>query len=202
MQGEPLDVQRLLWTPEGQAAPLDRLDRASLSDSERMFFVTHAAQRDSVAWMRTQAGSDEPAGACSTWTRSSATSRRSKQPAEQDARCSRCMKQARAFGLGVRASDAEPRGPRLQRLVERRHVVLGPAANRARQGPRDRRLGGRLGRSGGGVQSGQDGGHAGRARQPGVPDEQCARQRPHGVPHAVGDVRTWRGRSPARTFRG
>ena len=57
------------------------------------------------------------------------------------------LKQARAFGLGVRAGDAEPGRPRLQGPVQRRHLVPRPAADRARQGARARRAGRR--RSGG-----------------------------------------------------
>ena len=48
------------------------------------------------------------------------------------------LKQARAFGLGVRARHAEPGGPRLQGPRQRGHVVHRPPADRARQGARDR----------------------------------------------------------------
>ena len=63
---------------------------------------------------------------------------------------------------GLRAGHAEPGRSRLQRPVERRHVVPRPAANRARQGPRDRRPGRRLGASRRDVQSPENGSHAGR----------------------------------------
>jgi hypothetical protein len=54
LQGEPLDVQRLLWTPEGKPR-VSILSIAHLSDSERMFFVT-LLLNEIVAWMRAQAG--------------------------------------------------------------------------------------------------------------------------------------------------
>ncbi|HEX6886033.1 MAG TPA: ATP-binding protein, partial [Planctomycetota bacterium] len=54
MQGEALDVQRLLWTPEGKPR-IAILSIAHLSDAERLFFVTLVLE-ELVAWMRTQAG--------------------------------------------------------------------------------------------------------------------------------------------------
>ncbi len=54
MQGEALDVQRLLWTSAGQPR-ISILSIAHLSDAERMFFVTLLLE-ELVAWMRTQSG--------------------------------------------------------------------------------------------------------------------------------------------------
>jgi hypothetical protein len=54
LQGEPLDVQRLLWTAEGKPR-VSILSIAHLSDSERMFFVT-LLLNEIVAWMRAQTG--------------------------------------------------------------------------------------------------------------------------------------------------
>ena len=54
MEGEPLDIQRLLYTEEGKPR-LSILSIAHLSESERMFFVT-LLLNEMVAWMRTQAG--------------------------------------------------------------------------------------------------------------------------------------------------
>jgi len=54
MEGEPLDVGRLLWTPEGKPR-LSILSIAHLSDAERMFFVT-LLLNEVIAWMRTQSG--------------------------------------------------------------------------------------------------------------------------------------------------
>jgi hypothetical protein len=54
MQGEPLDIQRLLWTSEGKPR-LSILSIAHLSDAERMFFVTLVLS-ELTAWMRRQSG--------------------------------------------------------------------------------------------------------------------------------------------------
>jgi hypothetical protein len=54
LEGEPLDIQRLLWTPEGKPR-VAILSIAHLSDSERMFFVT-LLLNELVAWMRGQSG--------------------------------------------------------------------------------------------------------------------------------------------------
>jgi len=53
-QGEPLDIPRLLWTPEGKPR-IAILSIAHLSDAERMFFVTLVLE-ELVSWMRTQSG--------------------------------------------------------------------------------------------------------------------------------------------------
>ena len=54
MQGEALDIQRLLWTSAGKPR-IAVLSIAHLSDAERMFFVTLVLE-ELVAWMRTQSG--------------------------------------------------------------------------------------------------------------------------------------------------
>ena len=54
MTGEPLDIQRLLWTAEGKPR-ISVLSISHLSDSERMFFVT-LLLNEVVSWMRSQAG--------------------------------------------------------------------------------------------------------------------------------------------------
>lgn len=54
MEGEPLDVQRLLYTPDGRPR-LAILSIAHLGDSERMFFVT-ILLNEILSWMRTQPG--------------------------------------------------------------------------------------------------------------------------------------------------
>jgi hypothetical protein len=54
MDGEPMDVARLLWTPDGKPR-VSILSIAHLSDSERMFFVT-LLLNEVVAWMRSQPG--------------------------------------------------------------------------------------------------------------------------------------------------
>jgi hypothetical protein len=54
MEGEPLDVQKLLYTPAGKPR-LSIISIAHLSDAERMFFVT-ILLNEVIAWMRTQTG--------------------------------------------------------------------------------------------------------------------------------------------------
>jgi hypothetical protein len=55
LEGEPLDVARLLHTPEGKPR-LCVLSIAHLGDAERMFFVTLLLS-ELIAWMRAQPGS-------------------------------------------------------------------------------------------------------------------------------------------------
>src|SRR4029077_11948637 len=54
MEGEPLDVQRLLYTAAGKPR-LSIISIAHLSDAERMFFVT-ILLNEIVSWMRSQPG--------------------------------------------------------------------------------------------------------------------------------------------------
>jgi hypothetical protein len=54
LAGEPLDVQRLFWTPAGKPR-VSVISIAHLSDAERMFFVT-LLLNELVGWMRGQAG--------------------------------------------------------------------------------------------------------------------------------------------------
>jgi hypothetical protein len=54
MAGEPLDAQRLLFTPEGKPR-IAIISIAHLNDAERMFVVT-LVLNEMIAWMRSQAG--------------------------------------------------------------------------------------------------------------------------------------------------
>jgi len=54
MEGEPLDIQRLLYTAEGNPR-LTILSIAHLTDRERMFLVT-ILLNEMIAWMRNQSG--------------------------------------------------------------------------------------------------------------------------------------------------
>ena len=54
MEGEPLDIASLLYTPDGRPR-IAVLSIAHLGDRERMFFVTQILN-ELVAWMRTQSG--------------------------------------------------------------------------------------------------------------------------------------------------
>jgi hypothetical protein len=54
LQGEPLDIQRLLYTPSGKPR-ISILSISHLNDAERMFFVTLLLS-EFVGWMRSQPG--------------------------------------------------------------------------------------------------------------------------------------------------
>ena len=54
MEGEALDIQRMLYTPEGKPR-ISIFSIAHLGDAERMFFVSLLLNQ-SLGWMRTQAG--------------------------------------------------------------------------------------------------------------------------------------------------
>jgi len=104
MEGEPLDVKRLLWTPQGRPR-LSVLSIAHLGDAERMFFVT-LLLNEIVAWMRAQSGTgslrailymDEVMGYLPPTANPP-----SKLPLLT------LLKQARAFGLGVVLSTQNP----------------------------------------------------------------------------------------------
>jgi len=54
LEGEPLDIQRLLWTEDGKPR-ITILSIAHLSEAERMFFVSTLLNRV-VSWVRSQSG--------------------------------------------------------------------------------------------------------------------------------------------------
>lgn len=104
MEGEPLDIERLLFTPEGKPR-ISIISIAHLSDTERMFAVT-LLLGEYVAWMRRQSGTsslrallymDEIFGYFPPTAMPP-----SKQPLLT------LMKQARAFGLGVVLATQNP----------------------------------------------------------------------------------------------
>lgn len=104
LEGEPLDVQRLFYTPEGKPR-LVILSIAHLSDAERMFFVT-ILLNEVLSWMRAQSGTsslrallymDEIFGYFPPTANPP-----SKTPLLT------LMKQARAFGLGVVVATQNP----------------------------------------------------------------------------------------------
>jgi hypothetical protein len=103
-EGEPLDVERLFYTPEGRPRA-SVLSIAHLSDAERMFFVTILLS-EVLAWMRAQSGTnslrallymDEIFGYFPPTANPP-----SKPPMLT------LLKQARAFGLGVVLSTQNP----------------------------------------------------------------------------------------------
>jgi len=104
MSGEPLDIQRLLYTDSGHPR-LSIISIAHLSDAERMFFVT-LLLNEVLAWVRTQAGTsslrallymDEIQGYFPP-----VANPPSKPPMLT------LLKQARAFGLGVVLATQNP----------------------------------------------------------------------------------------------
>lgn len=104
MEGEPLDVQKLLYTPAGKPR-LSILSIAHLSDAERMFFVTILLS-EVIGWMRAQPGTsslrailymDEVFGYFPP----------SKNPPSK-APMLTLLKQARAFGIGVVLATQNP----------------------------------------------------------------------------------------------
>ena len=104
MEGEALDIQRLLWTAQGRPR-LSIISIAHLSDAERMFFVT-ILLNEVIAWMRAQPGTsslrallymDEVFGYFPPTANPP-----SKTPMLT------LLKQARAFGLGIVLATQNP----------------------------------------------------------------------------------------------
>ena len=104
LEGEPLDVARLLHTPEGKPR-MSIFSIAHLSDSERMFFVTILLNQV-LSWMRSQSGTtslrsilfmDEIFGFFPPVAEPP-----SKKPLMT------LLKQARAYGLGVVLATQNP----------------------------------------------------------------------------------------------
>ncbi len=104
LDGEPLDIQRMLYTPQGKPR-IAILSIAHLSDSERMFFVSLLLNQ-TLGWMRRQSGTsslrailymDEIFGYFPP-----VANPPSKRPLLT------LLKQARAFGLGVVLATQNP----------------------------------------------------------------------------------------------
>ncbi|MEE2938721.1 MAG: ATP-binding protein [Planctomycetota bacterium] len=104
LEGEPLSVKKLLYTPEGKPR-ISILSIAHLDDKERMFFVT-ILLNEILAWVRTQRGTsslramfymDEVAGYFPPV----------KNPPSKPPMLT-LLKQARAFGLGITLATQNP----------------------------------------------------------------------------------------------
>jgi hypothetical protein len=104
LEGEPLDIAGLLYTPEGKPR-VSIFSIAHLADAERMFFVSLLLNQ-TLSWMRTQSGTtslrailymDEIFGYFPP-----VANPPSKQPLLT------LLKQARAFGLGVVLATQNP----------------------------------------------------------------------------------------------
>jgi hypothetical protein len=105
IQGEPLDIQNLLYQPNGRPK-VSVFYTAHLSDQERMFITTLILE-SLIAWMRTQPGTsslrallyiDEMFGYFPPYPKNPPT----KEP------IMRLLKQARAFGIGLILATQNP----------------------------------------------------------------------------------------------
>ncbi len=104
LEGDPLDVGRLLWTPDGKPR-VSIVSVAHLDDAERMFFITMLLN-EIVAWLRSRPGTsslrallyiDEVFGYLPP----------SAKPPSKPPLLS-LLKQARAFGFGVVLATQNP----------------------------------------------------------------------------------------------
>ncbi len=104
MEGEPLDVQRLLYTREGKPR-VCVLYIAHLSDAERMFFVT-ILLNEVLAWMRSQSGTSSLRALLYMDEIFGYFPPNGNPPSKVPMLT--LLKQARAFGLGVVLSTQNP----------------------------------------------------------------------------------------------
>lgn len=102
--GEPLDIQRLLWTESGKPR-ITVLSIAHLSDSERMFFVTTLLNA-TISWMRRQNGTGSLRALLYMDEIFGYFPPNSNPPSK--APMLTLLKQARAFGLGIVLSTQNP----------------------------------------------------------------------------------------------
>lgn len=103
-EGEPLDVQRLLYTPEGKPR-VSILSISHLSDAERMFFVT-VLLNEVLAWTRRQTGTSSLRALLYMDEIFGYFPPTANPPAK--APMLTLLKQARAFGLGIVLSTQNP----------------------------------------------------------------------------------------------
>ncbi|HOE35904.1 MAG TPA: DUF87 domain-containing protein [Kiritimatiellia bacterium] len=102
--GEPLDIQRLLYTPDGRPR-ISILSIAHLADSERMFFVT-ILLNEVLAWTRRQTGTSTLRALLYMDEIFGYFPPTSNPPAK--APMLTLLKQARAFGLGIVLATQNP----------------------------------------------------------------------------------------------
>ena len=103
-EGEPLDIQSLLWTKQGRPR-VSVLSIAHLSDAERMFFVT-AVLNAAIAWMRRQSGTSSLRALLYMDEIFGYFPPNGNPPSKRPMLT--LLKQARAFGLGVVLSTQNP----------------------------------------------------------------------------------------------
>jgi hypothetical protein len=104
MEGDPLDIQRLLYTTAGKPR-LAILSIAHLSEAERMFFVT-ILLNEVVAWMRAQPGSSSLRALLYMDEVFGYFPPTANPPAKTPMLT--LLKQARAYGLGVVLATQNP----------------------------------------------------------------------------------------------
>lgn len=104
MEGEPLDVQRLLYTADGKPR-VSVLYIAHLSDAERMFFVT-ILLNEVLAWVRAQSGTSSLRALLYMDEIFGYFPPNANPPSKTPMLT--LLKQARAFGLGVVLSTQNP----------------------------------------------------------------------------------------------
>ena len=104
MEGDPLDVQKLLYMPDGKPR-LSIISIAHLSDAERMFFVT-ILLNEVIAWMRTQTGTSSLRALLYMDEVFGYFPPTANPPAKTPMLT--LLKQARAYGLGVMLATQNP----------------------------------------------------------------------------------------------
>lgn len=104
MEGEPLNVQRLLYTPEGKPR-VAILSIAHLSDAERMFFVT-ILLNEVLSWVRAQSGTSSLRALLYMDEIFGYFPPNANPPSKTPMLT--LLKQARAFGVGVVLSTQNP----------------------------------------------------------------------------------------------
>ncbi|MGN6546870.1 MAG: ATP-binding protein [Aureliella sp.] len=104
LEGQPLDIQRLLYTPEGKPR-LSIISIAHLSDAERMFFVTVFLD-ELLAWVRTQPGTSSLRALFYMDEIYGYFPPTAKPPSKPPMML--LLKQARAYGLGIVLATQNP----------------------------------------------------------------------------------------------
>jgi len=104
LQGEPLDIQRLLYTPSGKPR-ISILSISHLNDAERMFFVTLLLS-EFVGWMRSQPGTSSLRAILYMDEIFGYFPPTAKPPSKTPMMT--LLKQARAFGIGIVLATQNP----------------------------------------------------------------------------------------------
>ena len=104
LEGDPLDVGRLLWTPAGKPR-VAVVSIAHLNDSQRMAFVTLLAGQ-TVAWMRSQGGTSSLKGLFLMDEVFGYLPPTANPPSKTPLLT--LLKQARAYGLGIVLATQNP----------------------------------------------------------------------------------------------